>query len=274
MHSGFDQLIRPRKGWEPIDFREIWSYRELLGFLVLREVQIRYRQTLLGGLWAIFQPLFAMLIFTVLFNRLAGISADGPPYPLFAYSGLVVWTFFANALSASSASLVNNRQLVSKVYFPRLFLPLGSIGGLVVDMFVALILVGALMLYYAWPPSPRLVLLPVFVVGAFLAAAGSGFTLSALNVSFRDVKYVTPFFVQMGLFITPVIYPVRYVPERYQALLGVNPMAGMVEGFRHSLLGTPIRWDMIAISFSTSVALFLAGLLIFRRMERRFADAI
>src|SRR5690348_17030549 len=189
MASSFELIIRPRKGWQPVDFKEIFLYRELLGFLVWRDIKIRYRQTLLGGLWAVLQPLIAMLIFTFVFHRLAGVKSDGPPYPLFAFAGLAPWTFFSGAVSQSSNSLVTNQQLVSKVYFPRVFIPLGAVGALLVDLTLSLCLFAVLQIYYGWPVSASLVWLPVFAVGAVLAASGFGLIFSALNVSYRDVKY-------------------------------------------------------------------------------------
>src|SRR5205807_5396853 len=198
MPSSFEVTIRPRRGWQPIDIKEILVYRELLAFLVWRDIKIRYRQTLLGGLWAVLQPLIAMLIFTFIFNRLAGVKSDGPPYPLFAVAGLAPWTFFSTALSQSSNSLVANQQLVSKVYFPRVFIPLGAVGALLLDMAFSLCLLFVLMLHYHWALGGHALLLPVFILAAVLSASGLGMILSALNVSFRDVKYAVPFLIQMG----------------------------------------------------------------------------
>jgi len=274
MSTTFELTIKPRKGWQAVDFKEAYVYRELLAFLVWRDVKIRYRQTLLGGLWAIVQPFIAMLIFSFIFNRLAHVQSDGPPYKLFAYAGLAPWTFFSTSVTQSSNSLIANHQLVSKVYFPRIFIPLGAIGALLVDLFLSLGLFAAMMLYYRWPLTWAVLWLPLFIVGAVLAAAGSGLILSALNVSFRDVKYAVPFMVQMGLFVTPVIYPAHYIPQRWRFLLGLNPMAGVVIGFRHALLGGPASWEVIGVSLAVSVFLFIFGLLIFRRMENRFADII
>lgn len=274
MSTTFELTIRPRKGWQPIDLKEIYLYWELLAFLVWRDVKIRYRQTLLGGAWALLQPFIAMLIFSFIFNRLAHVQSDGPPYKLFAYAGLVPWTFFSASVTQSSNSLIANHQLVSKVYFPRIFIPLGSVLALLLDLALSLCLFAAMMIYYRWPLTPAVLWLPVFLLGAILAASGTGLILSALNVSFRDVKYAVPFMVQMGLFVTPVIYPVRYVPAKWQALMGLNPMAGVVIGFRHALLGSAASWQVIGVSLSMSVVLFVAGLLIFRRMEAKFADII
>ncbi|MBZ5721322.1 MAG: ABC transporter permease [Acidobacteriia bacterium] len=272
--SSFELTIRPRKGWQPVDWKEIFLYRELLAFLMWRDIKIRYRQTLLGGLWAVLQPLIAMLIFTFVFNRLAGVKSDGPPYPLFAFAGLAPWTFFSTALSQSSNSLVANQQLVSKVYFPRVFIPLGAVGALLLDMAFSMGLLFVLMLHYHWPISMHVLWLPVFVLAAVLSASGLGMILSSLNVSFRDVKYAVPFLIQMGLFLTPVIYPIHYIPERWQMLMGLNPMTGVVLGFRYSLLGSTASWTVMGVSLGVSFALFVLGLLVFRRMERRFADII
>jgi lipopolysaccharide transport system permease protein len=274
MNPSMELLIEPHKGWQPIDLREIYRSRELFRFLIWRDIKIRYKQTLLGGLWAVFQPLMAMLVFTLFFNRLAGIQTDGPPYPLFAFSGLVLWTFFANSVSMSSNSLVGNQVLVSKIYFPRIFIPLASIGALILDLAIGLLLLFGLMIYYRWPVVLGSLLIPVYILGTLLAASGLGLILSALNVHFRDVKYAVPFFIQMGLFVSPVIYPLRYIPARFRLLLGLNPMSGMIVGFRHSLLGGLTDWALVAVSLVTSIFLFLAGLFIFRRMERRFADII
>jgi lipopolysaccharide transport system permease protein len=274
MAPSFELVIKPRSGWQPIDWKEVILHRELLGFLVWRDIKIRYRQTVLGGLWAVLQPLVAMLIFTFVFNRLAGVRSDGPPYPLFAFAGLSPWTFFSNSVSASSNSLVANQQLVSKIYFPRVFIPLGSIAALLVDLCFSLVVLFGLMIKYHWSLTYHALLLPIFIVAAFLSASGIGLALSAFNVSFRDVKYTVPFLIQMGLFVTPVIYPLRYIPARWQPLIGLNPMTGVVLGFRSALLGSPADWGLIRLSLLMSVVLFIGGLLIFRRMESRFADVI
>jgi homopolymeric O-antigen transport system permease protein len=272
--STFELLIRPRRGWQPVDLREIWLYRELLGFLVWRDIKIRYKQTILGGLWAVLQPLIAMIIFTLLFNRAVGIQSKGAPYPLFAFVGLLPWTLFSNGLSASSNSLVGSQQLVSKIYFPRIFIPMGAIFALLVDTLVSLLLMGGLMVYYRWAPSWRLILIPAFTFECLLITSGLGIILSALNVQFRDIKYAVPFLIQMGLFVTPIIYPVSYIPLRYRFLLGLNPLTGVVEGFRFCVLGGSPSAGLIGASMIACVVVFLASLFIFRRMERLFADVI
>ncbi len=274
MNGTYELVIKPRRGWQPVDWREVLLHRELLGFLVWRDIKIRYRQTLLGGVWAVLQPLMAMLIFTFVFNRLAGVRSDGPPYPLFAFAGLAPWVFFSNALTASSNSLVSNQQLVAKIYFPRVFIPIGAVLALLVDLTFSLLLLDVLMIKYHWAPTYHIVELPIFVLAALFSASGLGLIFSALNVNFRDVKYAVPFIVQMGLFMTPVIYPVSYLPAKLRPLLALNPMTGVVMGFRSALLGTPVDMKVLELSLAVSVVLFLVGLLIFRRMERRFADII
>ena len=274
MAQSLELEIRPRRGLRALDLGELWDYHELFVLLVWRDITVRYKQTLLGGLWAVLQPVLGMLVFTFVFHRLAGIQSDGVPYSLFVYAGLLPWTFFANAVSLSGNSLVNNQELISKVYFPRMLVPLGSIAAFLLDLLIGLLLLLGLMVYYRWPASLHVVWLPLFVLGSFLAACGLGLVISALNVYFRDVKHAVPFFIQMGMFVTPVLYPLSYVPEKFRVLVGLNPLAGMVEGFRYSLLGSPAHWELIGLSFATSLGLFLAGLFIFRTMESRFADVI
>ncbi len=274
MASSFELVIKPRSGWQALDFREAFHYRDLFAFLVWRDIKVRYRQTILGGLWAVLQPLIAMLIFTFVFHRMAGVKSGGPPYPLFAFAGLVPWTFFSAGVSQSSNSLIGNQALVAKIYFPRVFIPLGSISALALDLLLSLVLFAVLLVYYRWPLTASALLLPFFMVCAFLAAGGVGLVLSALNVNFRDVKYAVPFLIQMGIFVTPVIYPVSYVPARWRWIVALNPMTGVVLGFRRALLGSAEPWNLIGVSLGVCFALFLAGLFIFRRMERRFADII
>lgn len=271
----FELQIKPKDGWRSVDLADIWHYRELVPFLIWRDIKIRYRQTSLGVLWAILQPLISTVLLTVVFNRFAGIRSSGStPYGLFSVSGLVAWTFFANAVSSASNSLIGNQQLVSKIYFPRLFIPIGAIGALALDLLLGIVLAVTLTFFYRWPLTWAIFWTPLFILAILLAAAGLGFLLSALNVTYRDVKYVVPFVLQMGFFVTPVIYPVTYFPKRVQLLIGLNPMAGIVEGFRHSLLGTPVSWGQIGVSFAVTLLIFVGGLFVFERMERRFADVI
>jgi lipopolysaccharide transport system permease protein len=272
--ASFELVIKPRKGWQPVDWRELWIYRELLGFLVWRDIKVRYKQTALGGMWAILQPLIAMIIFGALFGRVTGMKGDGSPYPLFVFAGLVPWTFFANAVSLASNSLVGSEQMIRKIYFPRILVPLGMIFGLGLDMLISLGFMGVLMAWYRWPASLALVWLPFLLFGIFLAAGGLGLFLSALNVQYRDVKHVVPFVIQMAFFLTPVLYPASNAPGKIKVLLVLNPMSGMVEGFRHALLGSPISGTLVWTSAGMCLLLFVAGLYFFRRMERTFADVI
>jgi lipopolysaccharide transport system permease protein len=215
-----------------------------------------------------------MLIFGLLFNRVAGIRSGNVPYPLFTFAGLVPWTFFANAISLSSNSLVGSEQMIRKIYFPRVLVPIAMIGALGLDMLMGLLMMGSLLIYYHWHVSPALFWLPVFLFGSSLASSGLGLFLAALNVQYRDIKYAVPFFVQMMFFATPVLYPVSLFPARLQLLLSFNPMAGMVEGFRHALLGSYVSWSLVTAAFAESLLLFIAGLFFFRRLERTFADII
>lgn len=270
-------ILQPRTGWRAINVAELWAQRELLLFLVWRDVKIRYRQTAFGIAWAVLQPFLGMVVFTLLFNRMAGIeSGSDAPYALFAYTGLLAWTFFASSVSLSSNSLVASQSLIRKIYFPRPFIPIGSTGALLLDLLIGIALGFGLFAWFQWPISPQIVLLPLFILGCFLAACGIGLILSAMSVRFRDVKYVVPFFVQLGLFVTPVIYPaslVRKFPGIHD-YIGLNPMAGMVHGFRVSLLGEAPDWRLIGMSYSVALVLFMGGLIIFRRWERHFADII
>jgi lipopolysaccharide transport system permease protein len=221
------------------------------------------------------QPVIATVIFAGVFTRVVQIPSDNQcPYPLFAYSGLVAWTFFANALALSSNSLVASEGMIRKTYFPRLLIPLGAILALIPDMLIGFGLMAVLMVYYGWHATLALFWLPIFMIGCFLAVSGMGLVLSALNVRFRDIKYVVPFFIQMAFFLTPVVYPMSHLPQRLKLFLGLNPMAGMVEGIRHALLGTPVSWALVWSSAAVSVFLFVSGLYVFRRLERTFADVI
>ncbi len=268
-------IIEPRKGWVAVDLRELWKYKELLYFLTKRDIQVRYKQTVLGGLWAIIQPFFTMVVFSLFFGRLAKMPSDGIPYPIFVYAGLLPWTYFANALAASGNSLVGNANLITKVYFPRVIVPMsGALGGLV-DLFVALIVLAGMMVYYGIFPGIGIFLFPLLVILTFLCAIGVGMWLSALNVQYRDIRYVIPFLIQIWMFVTPVIYPVSLVGEKYQWLLALNPMGGIIDAFRASLLGhRPIDWGLLAISAVVIIGLFVSGLYYFRAMERTFADVV
>jgi lipopolysaccharide transport system permease protein len=275
MSNSTTTIIEPRKGWAPVDLKKIWNYRELLHFLTKRDIQVRYKQTVLGGLWAIIQPVFTMIVFTLLFGRLAKMPSDGIPYPIFVYAGLLPWTYFANALSASGNSLVGSANLITKVYFPRLIVPASaSLAGLL-DFFVAMLVLGVLMIYYQFVPGFAVFLFPVLVGLTFLCAVGAGLWLSALNVQYRDIRYVIPFLVQLWMFVSPVIYPVSMIEQKYQWLLALNPMGGVIKAYRASLLGhLPIDWFLLGISSVIIIVLFISGLFYFKRMERTFADVV
>jgi len=268
-------VIEPKRGWVPIDLREVWDYRELLYFLTKRDIKVRYKQTILGGLWAVIQPAFTMIVFTLFFGRLAKVPSDGLPYPIFVYAGLLPWTYFANAVSASGNSLVGNANLITKVYFPRLMVPASAALAGLLDFFIALFVLGALMIYYQFVPGMGLLLFPFLVALTFLCAVGVGLWLSALNVQYRDIRYAIPFLIQIWMFLSPVIYPVSLVSEKYQWLLALNPMGGLIHAYRASLLGhQPVDWPLLGLSALIIVALFLGGLYYFRRMEKVFADIV
>jgi len=268
-------VIEPKKGWVPIDLKEIKEYRELLYFLTKRDIKVRYKQTVLGGLWAVIQPVFTMVVFTLFFGRLAKIPSDGIPYPIFVYAGLLPWTYFANALSNSGNSLVGSANLITKVYFPRLIVPASaSLAGLL-DFFIAMLVLGVMMVYYQVIPGFSIFLFPVLVGLTLLCSLGVGLWLSALNVQYRDIRYVIPFLVQIWMFMSPVIYPVSMVNKKYQWLLALNPMGGVIKAYRASLLGhQPIDWSLLSLSTAIILMLFISGLYYFRSMERVFADVV
>ena len=274
-------VIRPTRGWVSLKLPELWAHRELLFFLVWRDVKVRYKQTLFGAAWAILQPLAAMVVFTIFFGRLAKVGSDGLPYPLFSYAGLLPWTFFAQGLSQSSESLVGSSNLIRKVYFPRLVIPGANVLAGLVDFALAFAVLLAMMAYYGVRPSATALLLPLFLLLAFATTLGVGTWLSALNVQYRDVRYVVPFFIQLWLFVTPVIYPMSQVTGRLRELhlpawiYGLNPMVGVVEGFRWALLGSGERpGPVILASAATAVVWLVSGVFYFRRVERTFADVV
>lgn len=267
--------IAPSKGWRSLGLEELWEYRELLWFLVWRDISIRYKQTILGVAWAIIQPLFAMVVFTVFFGRLAKMPSDGMPYPIFTYTALVPWTFFANGLTQAANSVVRDANLMTKVYFPRLVVPISAVVGGVIDFGLAFIVLLGMMVYFRIWPSANVIWLPLFVLLALATALGVGLWLSALNVQFRDVRHVVPFLVQIWFFATPVVYSSTLLPSAWRAVFGINPMAGVIEGFRWSLLGAQTRpGPIVLVSALTVLMVLLSGGWYFRRMERTFADII
>jgi lipopolysaccharide transport system permease protein len=265
---------QPRSGWVAIDFPELWRYRELLVFHAIRDIKVRYKQTALGAAWAILQPVLTMVVFSIFFGQLAGVPSDGVPYPIFAFSALLPWQLFAYALTQSSNSLVNNSQMLTKVYFPRLIIPLASVLSGLVDFAIACLVLVALMLYYDLVPGWAALTLPLFTMLAVAAALAVGLWLSALNVRYRDIRYTIPFLAQFWLFITPVAYSSALVPERWQTIYGINPMVGVVDGFRWALLGKTPPGAMLIVSLTATALLLAGGLLYFRRMEKTFADVI
>jgi lipopolysaccharide transport system permease protein len=267
-------VIEPSKGWRSVDTRELWAFRGLLWVLAARDVKVRYKQTVLGFVWAIIQPLMMMVVFSVLFGRLAKMPSDGYPYPIFVYAGLLPWTFFASAVSTSANSLVGSAQLISKVYFPRLIIPMASVGSSLVDFAIASGVLFLLMAYYGFGLTINLLMLPFLVASLILVALGIGTCLSALTVAYRDFRYVIPFMVQFWLFATPVIYPSSIVPADWRWLLYLNPMAGIIGGFRAAFLGGSFDWFALAISLSVAIAMFLIGIAYFEKVERRLADII
>ena len=268
-------VIQPKSGWRVVDLGELWRYRDLFYFLVWRDIKARYAQSVLGVGWAVVQPLFLMVVFTIVFGKLAKLSSDGAPYAIFSYTALVPWTYFANALTDATGSLIQSANMLSKVYFPRLVLPLTSILGRLVDFGIALLLVFGLMAWFRTTPTVWVLILPLLIVLMMLTAAGLGMWLTALAIQYRDIKYAINFVVQLLLYCAPVVYPASLIPDQYRLLYGVNPMVGVIEGFRSALPNTnPMPWDLIAIGSATAVLTAASGALYFRRMERVFADVV
>ena len=267
--------ILPSKGWVPLRLDELWDYRELLYFLTWRDIKVRYKQTVLGAAWAIIQPLFTMLVFALFFGRLAKIPSDGIPYPIFAYAALVPWTFFANGVSQASNSLVDNPNLIKKVYFPRLAMPIATVLSGIVDFVLAFIVLLGMMFYYGTAPTVNVLWLPFLLLLALVTSLGVALWLSAMNVQFRDVRYTIPFLTQFWLFATPIAYPSSLLEEPWRSLYAINPMVGVVEGFRWALLGVDTApGPIIIVSSLTALALLLSGAFYFRRIERTFADVM
>jgi lipopolysaccharide transport system permease protein len=268
-------ILRPASGWRSLGLRELWEYRELFYFLTWRDVAVRYKQTVLGIAWAVIQPFMTMVVFSLFFGSLAKIPSDGVPYPIFSYAGLVPWMFFANALNQSSNSLVANANLITKVYFPRLAAPISTVLSGVVDFVFAFLVLLGMVLYYGLVPTWNALWLPLFLLLAIVASLGAGLWLSALNVQFRDVRYAVPFLTQLWMFATPIAYPSSLLSEPWTLLYALNPMVGVVEGFRWALLGTATAPGLsVVASSSVALALLIGGALYFRKMEKSFADMV
>ena len=270
--EAIETIIRPRPGWIAVNWRELWDARELLGFLVWRDVTVRYKQTVLGVAWAVLQPVFTMIVFTVIFGKLAKMPSEGVPYPVFVYAGLLPWMFFSTAVTGASQSLVNQQSLLTKIYLPRLFVPTAAIGGGLVDLGVSFVVFAGLLIYFGVIPGWGVLAVPGLVLLTVVAALGVGLALAAITVTYRDFRYVIPFMVQVWLYLSPVIYPVSLVPPQWQWLLAVNPMVGVIDGFRSSILGLPWNLPNLAISTLSACVMLAYGIFYFRKTERRFAD--
>jgi lipopolysaccharide transport system permease protein len=267
-------IIRPLKGWIPIDLKELWAYRELIYTFASRDIKVRYKQTALGATWAIIQPLFTMVIFTIIFGGFAKIPSEGIPYPLFSYAALLPWTLFAEGITRSTSSMITNSNIMTKVFFPRLVMPISGILSPVVDLAVASIILIGMTLYYGFVPTINIICLPAFILLALATSLGVGLWLSALNVQYRDFQYTVPFIIQLWLYSSPVVYASTLVPEKYRMLYGLNPMAGVIEGFRWALLGTEPPSSMILVSVLMVALILISGAYYFKRMEKTFADVV
>lgn len=268
-------ILKPRRGWQLIDFKELNAYRGLFYFLVLRDIKIKYKQTVLGAAWAIIQPFFTMVVFSLFFGRLANVPSDSVPYPIFSYSALVIWVYFSNSLSMSANSLVGNTELISKVYFPRMIVAISPIIAGLLDFIISLIVLFIMMFFYGIRLTPYLALFPVLTVLAMMIASGAGMWLAALNAQYRDIKYTVPFMIQLWMFVSPIVYPASMVPEKLCFWYALNPMAGIVEGFRSILLGTiAFPFKMVMISTISAILILITGAMYFKKMERTFADVI
>lgn len=270
-------VIRPTSGWRALDLRELWRYHELLYFLAWRDIKVRYKQTVLGAAWAILQPVMTMVVFTIFFGRLGGMDKNPhvtAAYPIFVYAALLPWQFFATSLQQGGQSLIGSANLISKVYFPRLIVPIASVGAALVDLAISFVVMLCLMVFYEVPFTARLMALPLCLFGTLIAATGMGTLLAALTVSFRDFRYVVPFLVQIWMFASPVAYPFEAVPERWRLLYALNPMSGIISACRSALLNEPFLWGPISVSLLSGTVMFATGILYFRRVERRFADIV
>jgi lipopolysaccharide transport system permease protein len=268
-------VIDESTGFKLVDWKELRQYRDLFYFLIWRDIKTRYAQSVLGVGWAVIQPVFSMVVFSIVFGGLAKISSDGVPYPIFSYAALVPWTYFSNALTTATSSLITSSNMLSKVYFPRLVIPLAPVIGKLVDFAIALVILFLMMLFYKITPTIWTLTLPLLVLLMMLSAAGLGLWLTTLAVQYRDVSYAMGFIIQILMYASPVVYPASAVPQQFRLLYSLNPMAGVIEGFRSALLGTnPMPWDMLAVGTLSAIVIALSGLWYFRRMERYFADVV
>lgn len=267
-------VIKPVNGWRSVNFADLWLYRELLVSLALRDIKVRYKQTVLGVAWAVIQPLTTMVVFTLLFGRLAKIPSDGVAYPVFVFSGLLAWNFFQSAVSTGGVSLVGAGSMISKVYFPRMIIPLAAIGVSVIDFLISFIILLILMLVYSVSITWQLLMIPLFFLGLTMLACGMSAWLSAVTVVYRDFRFVIGFVLQIWMYVTPVIYPLSFIPESWRWLIYLNPIAGWVENIRASVLGMPINWLSVCVSTLLTLAIFFVGIRYFNKTDRRFADVI
>ena len=274
-NNNMETIIRPKKTFSWLDIKEIWQYRELLYFFTWRDLKVRYKQTAIGAGWAIFQPFITMVVFSIFFGKLAKMPSDGIPYPIFVYVGLLLWQFFSSALGETSSCLISNQSIITKVYFPRLILPLASTLTKLVDFAIASVILVGLMAYYHYTPNlAGLLILPLLLIISFMAAVSLGLFLASINVKYRDVRYALPFFINIMLFLTPVIYPPS-IAGKYSWILAINPMTGVIKAARSALLGgAPINWELLAISGITCFILLVFGTIYFKKTERYFADII
>ncbi len=266
--------IRPSGRWAALNLSEVWAYRELLFFLIWRDVKVRYKQTVLGAAWAIIQPLFTTIIFTLFFGRLANMPSDGIPYPLFAFAGLTIWTFFSNAVTSSGNSLVGSSHLITKVYFPRMIIPGAAVGAGLLDLAIASVILLGMMFWYGTPPTFGLLLFPAIILLTALLALGVGMWMSALNVKYRDIRYALPFLIQLWMFATPIIYPTSLVPMKWRWALALNPLTGIIEALRAALFGRPLNGTLLAISTVATLLILVCAAFAFRSMEKSFADVV
>jgi lipopolysaccharide transport system permease protein len=267
-------VIKPPHGWTALNLRDLWNYRELIGFMTWRDIIVRYKQTLLGVLWAILRPVLTMVVFSLIFGGLAKLPSDNIPYPIFSFAAILPWELFSKALSDASRSLVQNSSMITKIYFPRMILPLASVISGLVDFMIALIILIVMMLFYRITPTSNIWMLPLFLILALATSLGVGLWLSAANVMYRDINYILPFITQLWLYITPVAYSNTLIPEQWQFVYALNPMAGVVQGFRWVLLGTEAPGNLIWVSVGVAVIVLVTGLFYFKRMERQFADLV